>query len=151
MGLDLRAGNHSVRVGSYSFVHDLRQELLVAAGAAARDTQCPADVRDTIDSWLIETGDGYSIDYAAMSAWGISDPVIPDHPILHYTNTFINMSDCDGAWTPEEARRCLAFLTIVSPFVRHDGLSGLPLKRVTEELIDFFQEACADGLPVELR
>ena len=103
MGLDLVCGDKCARVGSYSTVQRLRA-FFIMADADRVDTENPR----TASRMRGVAGEGDRIDYkkfASMTCWSAG------------VRVFVNHSDCDGSWTPDEASDILDAVSTLRPYL----------------------------------
>lgn len=105
MGLDLYCGNESQRVGSYSGVHVERAKWILAEAKRRTSIGNTAQAK-RLKKLVMKTTRGVVIDYDAFQRmdW------------LPGIRAFVDHSDCDGYWTPQEAEDMLDAIAILKPF-----------------------------------
>jgi hypothetical protein len=99
MGLDLVCGDISIKMGSYSNVHNIRA-YWIKAEIIYQKQQGNYDIAKAMEDVIKKDKYGYKIDYEIFNLlpWDLG------------TEKFVYHSDCDGIWTSDESKKILETL-----------------------------------------
>jgi len=119
MGLDLSCNGNHFRFGSYSLVHCHRAAWIRALSAYYKFEKHNNQLSGRLKNCLYPN-DPHNINYKNFCRHVVQDLVEDtDGPGLG-ASVFINHSDCEGVWSPEDARNILHALEWLTPFLKED-------------------------------
>ena len=144
MGLDLRYGNQSMRVGSYSGVHDRRIALIRGLIDYIKEFHKDRDT-DYLEA-LIDPDASGGIVYAHVDSIidTLSEHKRADRSLLtisYGVYKFVDHSDCDGYHTPGDCLDIGYSISALQPYLLGSRLSVTSAAMFWSDLATFFKAA----------